>query len=179
MGTTPNPGRRSFLRGEFLTAAGRAGQTRREQPLGPAPPWHIGRVAAQTCRECDGPCATSCEQDIIRRHPGDHDHAGLPYLAFEVGGCTYCRACVTACPMDILATPEIPSIGRAVLHTSKCLAWNGVICITCRSGCGYRAISLDSCSRPRIDHLACTGCGSCVAGCPVQALTVRFASESH
>ena len=94
-------GRRAFLRGTLLTRAGRAQEVLRQQPLGPPPPWHRGLALESHCPGCTHPCVTACDPGIIHLHPQDHDLAGLPYLDFNTSGCTFCKACVEACPVSV------------------------------------------------------------------------------
>jgi ferredoxin len=60
--------------------------------------------------------------------------------------------------------------GVAVLDREACIAWNGVICISCRTACQEQAIRVDRRGRPTIVAGACTGCGACVDPCPSRAI---------
>ena len=62
--------------------------------------------------------------------------------------------------------------GPAVLDRGACMAWNGVICISCRAACDERAIAVDRQQRPAIVETACTGCGVCIDICPSQAIRI-------
>jgi ferredoxin-type protein NapF len=167
-------GRRAFLRGTLLTRAGRAQEVLRQQPLGPPPPWHRGLALESHCPGCTHPCLTACDPGIIHLHPQDHDLAGLPYLDFNTSGCTFCKACVEACPLDVTidnATTR-PTIGTAQLNRETCIAWDDVICMACSGRCDYHAINTAHQRRAQIDTELCNGCGMCVAACPVQALSI-------
>jgi ferredoxin-type protein NapF len=116
---------------------------------------------------------TACEPDIIRMHPADHELAGTAYLDFGNSGCTFCRACVTACPMEIEVNESVnPPIGKARLNRDTCIAWADVICMSCQERCDYHAISTEYQRRAQVDNDRCTGCGMCVAVCPVGALNI-------
>ena len=158
--------RRAFLRGAFLKREER-------EALGPAPPWHQGKLDLERCQACDAPCISACEPGIIKRHPDEHLLAGQPYLSFEAGGCTFCAECATVCPMA-LAVDEAPAkLGRVKLDRQSCLAWNDVFCMSCRSHCDHGALSLDSRRRMQLDTDACTACGRCLSVCPNQALLLE------
>jgi ferredoxin-type protein NapF len=166
-------GRRAFLRGALLTRSGRKAEARRQQPLGPAPPWHRDIPLEEACRGCEHPCVTACETDIIKLHPADHELAGIPYLDFGRAGCTFCRACVMACPLEIpLEEHDWPRIGTAMINRDTCIAWDDVICMACHGRCEYQAITTVHQRRAVVDPERCTGCGMCVSACPVDALGI-------
>ena len=166
--------RRHFLKGGFLTREGRDRHVRRSNALGPPPPWHAGQLRRETCAACGHPCVAACEMDIIRLHGPEYRLAGTPFLNFESGGCSYCHACVDACPMELEESVQEPiRIGLAFLDKQACLAWEGVLCMSCRFACSWRAIDLDAKSRPAINAEVCTGCGMCVGVCPKQVITIK------
>ncbi len=165
--------RRAFLRGAFLTRAGRAKEAVRQRPLGPPPPWHQGQALMKQCPDCSHPCVSACETDIIRLHPADHEQAGIPYLDFSHNGCTFCQACVRTCPMELeVAAEGRPVIGTAELNRATCIAWDDVICMSCHDRCDYDAITTAHQRRAQVNTETCTGCGMCVSACPVDALRI-------
>jgi ferredoxin-type protein NapF len=166
------PGRRSFLRGALLTEAGRERVRRHSKPLGPLPPAIAGTLAQDDCRACEQHCLSACMQRIVRIHPEDHRLAGLPYLDFTETGCTFCGDCSEVCPLDISTISRVQRLGTARILQDQCLAWNGIICMSCISACRFDALSMDPQRRPVIDAAHCTACGFCIGRCPVQAVAV-------
>ena len=157
--------RRAFLRGRPTES----------RPLGPPPPC-IGGVASgpNPCTDCAGqPCIASCEPDVIRIHPLEHSLAGRAYLSFSEAGCTFCGDCFTACPVAGPLPGGRPApVGLAVLSREQCLAWDGVVCLSCKIACTWEAITFDDQRRPTVQDGTCTGCGFCVPVCPTQAIIV-------
>ena len=165
--------RRQFLRGKFLTHEGRDEVEQQQAPLGILPPWHIGKLEQKDCVGCDQPCVESCEQKIIFIHPQGHQFSGLPYLNFSQAGCTFCFACVEACPVELGADKNIkPAIGIAELDRTTCHAWQDVICMSCRYSCDQQAINFTAHKFPEINLDLCNGCGQCLRVCPADALSV-------
>lgn len=171
----PDPVRRGLLRGEFLTREGRQRVERRNGRLGPWPPGL--QAAAESCRQCSGPCEPACPLEVVRFHPLGHGLAGEPYLDFTLAGCTFCGECLEACPQRQAVAPGSTGRvrGEARLNRDRCLAWNGVLCMSCLGRCEPRALAMDRRRRLVIDAERCTGCGACVAPCPVSALAVECA----
>ena len=113
----------------------------------------------------------ACDPAIVYLHSPAHRFRGIPYLDFQSGACTFCGACVEACPVE--REDEVPaSLGTVLLDRNQCIAWNGVICLSCQTACTYRSVTMDLRGRPAITTEACTGCGACVGVCPSQALQV-------
>ena len=170
----PNLGRRGLLTGAFLTREGRESverqKQRRQQPLGPRPPWH--QQVMENCSNCDQECVASCSQEIIRLHQDEHEHAGTPWLDFSVTGCTFCGDCAEACPSIKSFEKESSRMDNLQLAKASCLTWNNVFCMSCIGKCDARALRLDERRRLILNDSLCTGCGMCVHACPVKALGV-------
>ncbi|MCB1876246.1 MAG: 4Fe-4S binding protein [Chromatiales bacterium] len=161
----PDAARRGFLTGKFLTEQGRQEVRARTEVMGPPPPWfdvksnHVPSVNWEQ----------RCPQGIIRTYPQDHRRAGEPYLDFFIAGCTFCGLCADR----PVAGDDRPRMGRALLDTSRCLAHNGVICVTCVVRCDARAIQRGPRGAVTVDEHGCIGCGACVAPCPASAIRVQ------
>lgn len=159
--------RRSFLRGRFN------GET-----LPQRPPWALAEDAFESaCTRC-GECATVCPTAIIVARAG-----GFPEVDFTRGECTFCGDCVAACaPQALHRTGNAPWPMRAVIGDG-CLAQRSVECRVCGEACAYGAIvfrpTLGGIAPPAFDAARCTGCGACVAPCPVAAIAVRTMMETE
>lgn len=155
-------GRLQFLRGDF-----------RGRRLPVRPPWALSEAAfVDACTRC-GDCARACPEGIVVDGSG-----GYPEIRFARGECTFCGDCATACPTAALSDPDgrAPWDLRAAIDDS-CLSRKGITCQVCGDHCPEGAIrfrpALGGVATPAIDADACTGCGACVAPCPVDAVTVR------
>ncbi|UCV18824.1 ferredoxin-type protein NapF [Ferribacterium limneticum] len=125
------------------------------------------------CTRCND-CLKACPTKILVAGDG-----GYPTVDFSIGECTFCGDCVTSCqPKALLrqdaeqaAWPYKAAIGE------DCLPRQGVECRVCGDFCDARAIRfaprLGGSPLPEIDPEKCTGCGACVAPCPVTAISVR------
>lgn len=120
------------------------------------------------CQTCENPpCVNACEEDIIVLENK------TPTILFKDSGCSYCDECAKACEMGVLFVEKKREIGAIFsINTTKCLAWNGVVCSSCKDGCYENAIEFFGMFRPLIND-KCTSCGFCVAPCPVDALDMR------
>ncbi|WP_457633383.1 4Fe-4S binding protein [Oceanithermus desulfurans] len=109
---------------------------------------------------------TACEEEtgVLAR-----DAQGRPFLDFLRAGCTFCRACLDACPEGVLAEPGRSPLAEVWIETGACLAHQGVVCVACKQACPEDAVIFEGMMRPRINE-ACTGCGLCVPACPVEAV---------
>lgn len=160
--------RRQFLRGDWSG-----------KRLAVRPPWAVAEAQfTERCSRCDA-CRTACPERLIVSASG-----GFPAVDFSRGGCDLCGACARACTSKALVAdaPGTPRPWRhRVVVLDNCLALHGVVCRTCGDFCDADAIrfqrQLGGCAQPLVSAAACTGCGSCLAPCPVQALALRFPPE--
>lgn len=100
-------------------------------------------------------------------------------LDFSSGACDFCGACRDACGEPVFFEPEgnpwdiVPNFG------GECLSSRGVTCRVCAEWCDARAIRfrLEVGGRAHPEHTKsdCTGCGGCVAACPVRAIQMENA----
>ncbi len=130
------------------------------------------------CIRCEK-CYEVCPRSVIR--PA-HIEDGIltlrtPKLVFTDNYCDFCTEsndgmplCVQACPTEALSLTdgvkaESAIIGKAVLDTDLCLAYNLEGCQFCSKACPYEAITLDAYNRPSIIDDRCNGCGACESVC--------------
>ena len=132
------------------------------------PPYFIDADAFATeCRDCDGPCAVLCQEQIIVITQDK-----TPVLDFSKRGCTYCDACAEACPSDVLRIENRRLIDAGiVINKDKCLSWQGVMCFSCKDPCMDDAIDFKAMFMPEINE-KCTRCGFCIGRCPADAIDI-------
>lgn len=163
--TGHNGSRRAFL----------TGRLKRPEPT-PSLPWALRDRFWDRCTRC-GDCAAACLEDIIKTGAG-----GYPEISFAETGCTFCGDCADACPELLFADTAEKPWDQVARIGEDCLMAGNVFCQSCAEVCGDEAISFDwTAGRmlpPTIDTGKCTGCGQCVAPCPVDAITVRPGTAS-
>ncbi|MHB9101053.1 MAG: ferredoxin-type protein NapF [Sulfuricella sp.] len=158
---TKDISRAQFLRGDF-------GATRKAV----RPPWALDEPNfVDTCRR-GGDCISACPEKILVKGRG-----GFPQVDFAAGECTFCGDCAKTCKSGALAYMENrPPWLLKVRIEPSCLALKQVVCHTCGESCPTGAIrfrlAVGMVARPEVDLAACTGCGACLAPCPVSALTI-------
>jgi ferredoxin-type protein NapF len=153
--------RRQFMRGDFKA---------RRPPQ--RPPWALAEESfIDACTRC-GACVPVCPTRIIVVV------RGYPEVDFKRGECTLCGACTDACKDGALPhshTGTLPWTIKAQIAES-CLARRGVECRICGDHCAVAAIRfsprLGGPPTAEVDPDSCTGCGACVAPCPVTAISL-------
>lgn len=161
----------------FASLANRFKKNRDDKPLLVRPPYNEDKsLFHKYCTECiDTPCVSICEEEIIKL-----DGDKIPFLVFEKNGCTFCEECANACPHDVLVLHDDTQQrinAKFSIDVSTCLAWNGVMCSSCRDVCYEDAISFLGVFRPTIDMQKCTGCGFCYGVCPPYSIKFSAIKE--
>ena len=156
--------RRSFFRGNL--------GSRKTPPI--RPPWSLSEISfLEVCTGC-GDCRRACPERIIVRGAGAY-----PEIDFSHGECTFCTACAEACKTGALSVKDNHTLLPWTLEAhigGDCLSAQGITCRICGDRCEARAIrfqlAVGGIARPAIDKAACTGCGACVAPCPVDTVEI-------
>lgn len=137
------------------------------------PPW--AHAIHEYCTQC-GECARACPEQIIRIKANS-----TPSIDFNQGECTFCKACAQACPEPVFDLTRKPwqltvSIG------SHCFLEKKVYCRSCGDACAERALrfkpALGGNASIQIDSSLCSGCGACMASCPVNAVKLQALTNS-
>ncbi len=121
------------------------------------------------CQNCEGLCATSCQEQIIII--GEDK---TPHLDFSKSGCTYCDECAIACTPNVLTLENKAEINVNVIISQKsCMSWEGVMCFSCKDPCLEDAIDFNGIFKPTINTDKCTNCGFCISRCPSFAIKIQ------
>lgn len=138
------------------------------------PPWaHPEAGFVDRCTRCNE-CIRACPEQILVVGDG-----GYPTVDFSQGECTFCEACLPVCQPKALERldPAQAAWTYKAQIGEDCLPRQGVECRVCGDFCDTRAIRfpprLGGSALPEIDADNCTGCGACVAPCPVTAVSIR------
>ncbi|WP_458701260.1 4Fe-4S binding protein [Sulfurospirillum sp. 1307] len=121
------------------------------------------------CPTCeDTPCVSICQEDIIKIYEDK-----TVYIDFKEGGCTFCEECAKACPNGVLNLENSESIeAKFSINVNSCLAWQNVVCSSCRDVCYDDAIEFFGLFRPIINLEKCTSCGFCYNVCPPYSIMI-------
>lgn len=152
----------SLSRRNFLRAGWRA-------ETAPVRPPGVREQALSACTGC-GECVRHCPAGIVSLADG------LAVVDLSAGECTFCGACAENCPEPVFTEERAGRFDHVIAIAASCLPFHGVDCQACRDACPTGAIRF----RPRrggpfVPELAaasCTGCGACIAICPVGATAV-------
>jgi len=144
------------------------GEKRELAPI--RPPYYIDISAFdRECQNCDGRCATLCQEQIIVIQEDK-----TPKLDFSKSGCTYCDDCAIACELNVLQVEDRKIINAGIrINESKCLSWQGVMCFSCKDPCLDDAIDFKAMFMPTINQERCTSCGFCISRCPADAIDIK------
>ena len=172
--SSPDLNRRFFLRGKV-----------KPPPVAVLrPPWAVNESQfIETCTRCDD-CIEACPESILVRGDG-----GFPTVNFKQGECTFCAQCAQSCQIGAINIHNVKdnfSPDNAwdldVVFSSKCLSLNAIVCRICGDSCEPHAIrfqlKVGGVSEPKITLDDCTGCGACLAICPVDAVQINKPSTS-
>lgn len=152
--------RRQFLRGQFASR------------MIQRPPWALPEddfiKACTRCLDCVPVCPTQIIV-VVR---------GFPEVDFTLGQCTFCGNCATLCKDGALPRADKKAVPWSIKAriAATCLAQQDVECRACGDPCEADAIRFSPRAGgpplPEVDAALCTGCGACVAPCPVTAITL-------
>lgn len=143
------------------------------------PPWSRSEDRfTDLCTRCDD-CVTGCPNHLIQRGT-----AGFPVLDFSHAACTFCAECVRVCTTGALVKDDSVAPWTVRAHIGEsCLTTKKVECRVCGEACETGAIrfrpTLGGVSQPTLVSELCTGCGACVAPCPVRAIVCRPMPGTH
>jgi ferredoxin-type protein NapF len=114
-------------------------------------------------------------------HPGD---GGFPIIDFSSSGCCLCGACARVCPTSAIGKDTTRrAFAWHVEVSSGCLTHHGVECRVCGDLCDTGVLrfvpAVGGIRQMRVDLAACTGCGACVAPCPVAAISLKASASQN
>ena len=134
------------------------------------PPWSLAEVLfTEQCTRCDD-CIKACPTRLLVRGEG-----GFPMADFTRGSCTFCGDCAQACTTTAIGRDTTQSPWHfGIKIGEECLAVRNVDCRFCGEMCEVDAIRfrprLGGVPLPEVNNDLCTGCGACMAPCPVASV---------
>ena len=132
------------------------------------PPYIGDESNFELCLECNGVCASVCEEKIIKIIDDK-----TPVLSFENSGCTFCDECANACEADVLRIEYKSKVDIKIeIDKLKCMSWSKNICFSCKDPCLDNAIEFSGMFYPEIISDKCTSCGFCIKYCPTDAIKI-------
>lgn len=146
------------------------------QPDPLRPPWALAPAAfLSACTGC-GACVAACPPRVLTMAQG------TPRFDPMAGECTFCHACADACePRALQYHDDAPPWPYRARVDAACLSAQGVVCASCLDACPERAIRIPLAVRTAawIDPAVCSGCGACVAICPVGAIALAAPEREY
>jgi len=136
------------------------------------PPWAISETLFDnTCTNC-GACIHVCPTNILSFGSGR-----LPVVDFSNNECTFCGNCEVICDANALSKHDQQQVwDLTVTISEQCLAMNRITCRSCSEMCETEAIQFQlevgGKATPHLSLNDCTGCGACIAPCPVNAIQI-------
>lgn len=144
------------------------------------PPWSLKEEEfVERCERCED-CVAACPDRLLIKGRG-----GFPQMDFSRGGCDFCGDCLMACKGRAMvgdANDHLAAFPLKAEISAECLSAKGVVCRACGEVCDERSIrfrlEVGGIARPLLDTESCSGCGACLAVCPVQAVTISHSDVS-
>ncbi len=148
------------------------------RPPGAVPEDEFEKICIR-CRKCELVCPY---KSIKTAHARWGIKMGTPIIVPRDVPCYVCMKCPEICPSGALQKirKEEIRMGVAVIDTSLCLPYNGVICRACFERCPiYReAIILRDELYPEVVAEKCIGCGICEHVCLTETPAIIIKSRN-